>query len=57
VANRSKKPSRLTRELEEMGRALHRLGALSDDEYAKFRLRNRAPDKMDRAGAGKRTTG
>ena len=33
-----------------MGEALHRLGALSDDEYAKITLRDVALDKIDRAG-------
>ena len=48
--NKPKKPNRLNRELEEMGKALHRLGALSDDEYAKVTMRDIALDKIDRAG-------
>jgi putative transcriptional regulator len=32
-----------------MGRALHRLGALSDDEYAKITMRNLAVDKIRRS--------
>ena len=35
MAKRSKKPSRLSEELREMGEALHELGALSDDEGEK----------------------
>ena len=50
MTKRPKKPSRLTQELEEMGRALHRLGALTDDEYAKITMRDLALDKIDRAG-------
>ena len=49
MTKRRKQPSRLTRELAEMGRALHRLGALSDDEYAKITMRDLALDKMQRA--------
>jgi putative transcriptional regulator len=45
-----KKRSRLEQELKEMGEALHRLGALSDDEYAKITLREVALDKIERAG-------
>jgi putative transcriptional regulator len=33
-----------------MGEALHRLGALSDDEYAKITLREVALGKIERAG-------
>jgi putative transcriptional regulator len=33
-----------------MGRALHRLGALSDDEYAKITMRDAMLDKVERAG-------
>jgi putative transcriptional regulator len=33
-----------------MGRALHRLGALSDDELAKITMRDVTLDKIDRAG-------
>jgi putative transcriptional regulator len=33
-----------------MGEALHRLGALSDDEYAKITLREVSLDKIERAG-------
>jgi putative transcriptional regulator len=40
----------LTRELEAMGMALHRLGALSDDEHAKITMRDLTLDKIDRAG-------
>lgn len=50
MTKQTKKPSRLDRELAEMGEALHRLGALSDDEYAKITLRDVALDKVDRAG-------
>jgi putative transcriptional regulator len=50
VTKRAKKRSRLTQELEEMGRALHRLGALSDDEHAKITMRDVALDKIERAG-------
>jgi hypothetical protein len=38
-------PSRLDRELEEMGRSLHRLGALGDEEFAKISLREPARDR------------
>jgi hypothetical protein len=50
VARQQRKSSRLTRELEEMGEALHRLGALTDDEHAKITMRDLALDKIDRAG-------
>jgi putative transcriptional regulator len=50
MTKRAKKRSRLDRELEEMGRALHRLGALSDDEFAKITLRDVTLDRIDRAG-------
>jgi putative transcriptional regulator len=40
----------LEQELKEMGAALHRLGALSDDEYAKITLREVALDRIERAG-------
>jgi putative transcriptional regulator len=39
----------LEQELKEMGEALHRLGALSDDEYAKITLRDLALGKIERA--------
>jgi putative transcriptional regulator len=47
---RKKKPSRLDQELKEMGATLRRLGALSDEEYAKITLREVALDKIERAG-------
>ena len=50
MAKQRNKPSRLTRELEEMGSALHRLGALSDNEFAKITMRDLALEKIDRAG-------
>jgi putative transcriptional regulator len=50
VTKRAKKPGRLDRELEEMGRALHRLGGLSDDEFAKITLRDVTLEKLDRTG-------
>jgi hypothetical protein len=42
------KPSRLEQELKEMGEALHRLGALSDDEYAQITLRGPRQDRARR---------
>jgi putative transcriptional regulator len=40
----------LTRELKEMGDALHRLGALSEDEHTKITMRHTPLDKIERAG-------
>jgi putative transcriptional regulator len=48
VTKRRKQASRLDRELAEMSQALHRLGALSDDEYAKITMRDLALDKNQR---------
>ena len=45
-----KRASRLTEELQEMGEALHRLGALSEEEYGKITMRDLALDKIGRAG-------
>ena len=42
MRKKARKPSRLARELKEMGDALHRLGALSDDEHAKITMRHTA---------------
>jgi putative transcriptional regulator len=39
----------LTQELEQMGEALHRLGALSDDEYAKITMRDLPLGNIQRA--------
>ena len=50
MKKKARKPSRLARELKEMGDALHRLGALSDDEHAKITMRQAALDKIERAG-------
>jgi putative transcriptional regulator len=50
TTKRPRKTSRLTQELKEMGDALHRLGALDDDEHAKITMRNLAFDKIDRTG-------
>jgi putative transcriptional regulator len=50
VTKRARKPNRLDRELEEMGKALHRLGALSDDEYDKITMRDAMLDNIERAG-------
>lgn len=50
MTKRQRKPSRLAEELKEMGEALHRLGALSDDEYAKITLRDVALDRIGRSG-------
>jgi putative transcriptional regulator len=44
-----RRTSRLAQELREMGDALHRLGALSDDEHAKITMRQLALDKIGRA--------
>jgi putative transcriptional regulator len=49
VTKARKQPDRLTQELKEMGEALHRLGALSDEEYTKITLRDVALDKIERA--------
>ena len=48
MKKKARKPSRLARELKEMGDALHRLGALSDDEHAKITMRQAALDKIER---------
>jgi putative transcriptional regulator len=50
VRKKAKKPSRLAQELKEMGDALHRLGALSDEDHAKITMRHVALDKIGRAG-------
>jgi putative transcriptional regulator len=39
----------LTQELEQMGKALHRLGALSDDEYARITMRDLPLANIQRA--------
>ena len=44
------KTNRLTQELKEMGEALYRHGALSDDEFAKITMRHLDLDKIDRDG-------
>jgi len=49
VTKRQRKPNRLAEELKEMGEALHRLGALSDDEYEKITLRDVAHDRIGRS--------
>jgi putative transcriptional regulator len=46
----SEKPSRLTSELQEMGEALHRLGAIGDEDYEKITRRHVALDKIGRTG-------
>ena len=50
MTKRQRKPNRLAEELKEMGEALHRLGALSDDEYEKITLRDVALDRIGRSG-------
>jgi putative transcriptional regulator len=50
VTRKARKPSRLARELKEMGDALHRLGALSDDEHTKITMRHTALHKIERTG-------
>ena len=49
MSKRTKKPSRLAQELKELGEALHRLGALSDEEYEKITLKDIALDRMERS--------
>jgi putative transcriptional regulator len=50
VAKEARKPSRLAQELKEMGDALHRLGALSEEEHTKITMRHVALDQIVRAG-------
>ena len=50
MTRKARKPSRLARELKEMGDALHRLGALSDDEHTKITMRHTALHKIERTG-------
>jgi putative transcriptional regulator len=50
VTKHRTKLDRLDREIDEMARALNRLGALGDDELAKITMRDATLDRIDRAG-------